>query len=84
MARCVCVYKRELMLNISMFMLQQSHSLLSETFSYVRSLLSFVYVSIFIFLIPFFIRNAFSFFIRFAPSFPPDFIQHSQNTTFYS
>lgn len=55
-------------------------ALLSETFSYIRSLLSFVYVSIFIFpLIPFFpFRNAFAsssaFFIRFAPSFCPDFI----------
>lgn len=77
---CVCVYRRELMLNISMFMLQQSHSLCSVIRDILictfRCCLCRVYVSIFIFSHPFApVRNAFlsagAFFIRFAPSFCP-------------
>lgn len=77
---CVCVYRRELMLNISMFMLQQSHSLCSVIRDILictfRCCLCRVYVSIFIFPHPFNpVRNAFlsagAFFIRFAPSFCP-------------
>lgn len=61
---CVCVYRRELMLNISMFMLQQSHSLCSVIRDILictfRCCLLRVYVSIFIFSHPFFsVRNAF-------------------------
>lgn len=77
---CVCVYRRELMLNISMFMLQQSHSLCSVIRDILictfRCCLCRVYVSIFIFSHPFHpVRNAFlsagAFFIHFAPSFCP-------------
>lgn len=77
---CVCVYRRELMLNISMFMLQQSHSLCSVIRDILictfRCCLCRVYVSIFIFSHPFTPRSQCfsfcrSFFIRFAPSFCP-------------